>query len=89
MKNLMFTTKHRGVFVGKVADEMDLTPTTLTNIKEARMVIRWRGGNGVQGIAAEGPTENCKLSSISDIDVLHDVTGVFPVSDAAAEKIWL
>lgn len=88
MKNIMITTEFRGVFCAQVEDSADLTPRTLTGLKNARMVIRWRNGEGLQGMANYGPTPECKLSPISDIPVIHGVTAVFEITDEAAKKIW-
>ena len=87
MKKILVTTKHRGVFLAQADDDADISLKTLTGLKNGIMVINWRNGKGVQGIATDGP-DNCKLSAMSDIPVLHDVTAVFSVTDAAAEKIW-
>lgn len=89
MKNILVTTKHRGVFCAQVPKDKDLTPTSLTDLKNAKMVIRWRSGKGLQGMANSGPTEDCLLSASSDIAVIHDITAVFYISDEAAKKIWL
>lgn len=88
MKTIMLTTAHRGVFCAKVEDDQDLTPTTLTDLKDAKMVIRWRSGKGLQYMAKHGPTSECQLSTACNIPVLHNITAVFEIEDAAAEKIW-
>lgn len=88
MKNVMITTSHRGVFLCQVNGQ-DLTQRTLTNLKNCRMVVRWRNGEGLQGMANYGPTENCQLSPMSDIEVIHDITAIFTVKDEAAKKIWV
>lgn len=88
MKNVLITTKHKGVFVGKIEETTDLSETSLYNIKDCKMVIRWRNGDGLLGVASYGPTSNCKISSSADVNVLHDVTAVFDVTDQAAAKIW-
>lgn len=89
MLNILLTTKHRGVFVAQVDEDTDLTKKTLTNLKNGKMVIKWRNREGLQGIANYGPTENCKLSAMSDIPVIHDVTAIFAITDKAAQKIWI
>lgn len=87
MKNVLITTEYRGVFVAQADESVELTARTITNLKNGMMVINWRNGKGVQGIAADGPV-NCKLSAMTDIPVLHGVTAVFEISDEAAKKIW-
>jgi hypothetical protein len=88
LRNIMITTQHRGVFLAQVKAGQDLTPKTLTDLKNACMVVRWRNDEGLQGMARTGPTDNCKISPQSDLLVVHDVTAVFDVSDTAAAKIW-
>jgi hypothetical protein len=88
MKKIMITTEYRGVFCAQIEENADLTPRTLTGLKNARMVITWRNGEGLQGMANYGPTSNCKLSPISDIEVIHGVTAVFLISEEAAKNIW-
>ena len=87
-KNVMITTQHRGVFLAQVSEDMDLTTKTLENLQNCRMVIRWRNGKGLTGMANSGPTSECKLSPLANIPVLHDVTAVMDVTDEAAAKIW-
>lgn len=88
MKNILVTTKHRGVWFAQVPNDIDLTLTTLTGLKNTRMAIIWGTTDGPQQLCAIGPTEKSKLSAISDIEVLHDITAVFNVTDEAANK-WL
>jgi len=89
MKNILITTKkeHGGVFLAQAKDDADLTEKSLANLENVIMVINWRNGKGVQGVAADGP-KDCKLSAITNAYVIHDVTAVFAVSDAAAKLIW-
>lgn len=88
MKAILITTEYRGVFFGLVEDTADLTQRTLTNIKNCRMCINWRNGKGVQGLAADGPDNNCKIASASDVEVMHGITAIFTVTEEAKEK-WL
>ena len=88
MKNVLITTQHRGVWFAQVDQKKDLTTKTLTDLKNCRMAIYWGTTRGLQELCDTGPTDESKLSSVSDIEVLHDVTAVFLVSDAAAEKVW-
>ena len=84
-KAVMVTTKHRGVFAGLVPADADLTTPTLS-LKSARMAIRFGTTKGVQELAETGPTGKSKISAPSDIPVLHDVTAVFNVTEAAWAK---
>lgn len=88
MKNILVTTQHRGVFFAQVEDSTDLTPKMLTNLKNCRMAIYWNTKKGILELAEVGPNSGSKIGSPADVDVLHDVTGVFSVTDKAAEK-WL
>jgi hypothetical protein len=86
MKNILVTTQHRGVWFAQVDPGSDLTPKTLTNLKNARMAIYWGTTKGLQQLCETGPTSSSKISSPANIPVLHDVTAVFEVTDQAAEK---
>jgi len=89
MKNILVTTVHRGVFFAQVDDNADLTSKEkLVNLKNCRMAIYFGTTKGVLQLAETGPTASSKIGSRADIDVLHDITGVFSVTDKAAE-IWM
>lgn len=88
MKNILITTQHRGVFFAQVDDKTDLTQKMLTNLKNCRMAIYWGTKHGIQELAKDGPNSNSKIASMCDVDVMHDVTAVFSVTDEATEK-WL
>lgn len=84
MKNVLITTQHRGVWFAQVEHAANLTQKTLTNLKNCRMAIYWGTNKGVHQLCCTGPTESSRISSPSDIEVLHDVTAVFSVTDKAA-----
>ena len=86
MKNILVTTAHRGVFFAQIEESTDLTQKMLTNLKNCRMAIYWATTKGIMELAADGPNKNSKIGAPADVDVLHDVTAVFLVSDKAAEK---
>ena len=88
MKNIIVTTQYRGVWFAQVEDGKDLTPKTLTDLKNCRMAIYWNTQKGLHELAEIGPNDGSRISSPADIPVLHDVTAVFAVTDKAAEK-WL
>lgn len=85
MKSILVTTKHRGVWYAEVPKDMDLTPTTLQNLKNCRMAIRWNTTRGLQELCTQGPNGGSRISPPSDIELLHDVTAVFSVSKKATE----
>ena len=86
MRNILVTTKYRGVWFAQVEQGRDLTPETLTELKNTRMCIYWNTKQGMQELCADGPNSGSRISKESDIIVLHHITGVFDVTDAAAEK---
>jgi hypothetical protein len=85
MKNVLITTAHRGVWFAQVAADADLTPETLTDLKNCRMAIYWGTTKGLHELCETGPTKSSKISAPADIPVLHKVTAVFNVTDKAAE----
>lgn len=88
MKNILVTTKHRGVWFAQVDENKDLTTQMLTDLKNCRMAIKWNTTKGLQQLCEEGPNSGSKISSPAGIITLHDVTAVFSVTEKAAEK-WL
>lgn len=97
MKNILITTAHRGVFFASI-DEQQLeeykknattelgAPKHLVNLKNCRMAIYWGTTKGVMQLATEGPTNSSKIGAPADVDIMHDVTAIFSVTDKAAEK---
>lgn len=88
MQSILITTSHRGVWYAEVPESKDLTPKTLTDLKNCRMAIYWGTTKGLQQLCETGPTSSSKISSPADIPVLHDVTAVFTVTDKA-KAAWL
>ena len=81
---LLVTTAHKGVFFGYG------TPTNEATIEltKARMCVYWDSAmRGVMGLAAFGPSGNCKIGPSVEKITLRDVTMVAEVSDIAA-KNW-
>lgn len=87
MKSILICTQYKGVFYGEVPADTDLTPKMLTDIKNARMVFNWRNEKGVMGLASDGPDDRCKWGEPADIEVLHDITAIFNVTDKA-KSAW-
>jgi hypothetical protein len=55
-------------------------------LTDARMAIYWGTTKGVMELADTGPTSKSKISARADIPVLHDITAVFAITDAAWKK---
>lgn len=86
LKPVLITTLHRGVFYAEISSSADLTQSTLTDLKNARMAIYWGTKRGVMELAEAGPNSNSKLSAVADIPVLHGVTAIFSVTEEASKK---
>lgn len=87
MKAILVTTEHRGVFYGRVADDADLTQRSLW-LTNCRNAIYWSGTKGFLGLASHGPEEGSRIGATAPERVLlHDITSVSEVSDAAAQ-VW-
>jgi hypothetical protein len=79
-KRVIVTTKHRGVFVGYLADDQQPARVTLT---ECRMAIRWGTTRGLLELAQDGPNSATKMSGEAPEVVLHDITSVIGITDEA------
>ncbi|MDH3637905.1 MAG: hypothetical protein OES09_05515 [Gammaproteobacteria bacterium] len=81
MTKVVVCTDKRGVFFGECVDK-DADPMTLTN---ARMCVYWsRDVRGVVGLAATGPTSECRITKPAPSARLRGITCVLDVSDEAA-----
>lgn len=79
------TTK-RGVFMGFI-DPGDADKETL-EAEEVRMAVYWSADvRGVIGLAATGPTKNCKITAAAKRAVLKGVTATLEISEEAL-KAW-
>lgn len=84
LKPLVVTTEHRGVFFGYG------TPTTDKTIRleRARMCVYWSADvKGVLGLAATGPSKDCRIGPAVPAITLAAVTSVMECSDES-EKAW-
>ena len=83
-KALLVTTSHKGVFFGYGAPSAEAT----IKLERARMCVYWSTAcHGVLGLAANGPTSNCKVGPAVPAITLRDVTSVTEVSEIAV-KAW-
>lgn len=80
---LLVTTLHKGVFFGYGRPTQNKT-VRLTN---AQMCVYWDSETkGVLGLAAQGPSANCRIGPAVPAITLQDVTSVTEASSEAAEK---
>lgn len=76
----------RGVFMGFI-DPKDADKETM-EASEVRMAVYWSTDvHGVIGLAAKGPTKNCRISPAAKRAVIKGVTAVLEISDEAL-KAW-
>lgn len=85
-KPVLVTTEFRGVFFGYIKNDKKL-PSEIT-ITGAKNCIYWGSDvGGFLGLAANGPSNSCRIGKrVSEI-TLYKVTSVTPV-DPDAEKKW-
>jgi hypothetical protein len=84
-KPVVITTEFRGVFFGYVADESK-APSEIT-LEQARMCVYWSANvKGVLGLAATGPSKDCKVTHAVPKFTAYKVTSVTECSPEAAEK---
>jgi hypothetical protein len=80
---VVVTTEHRGVFFGYTGDKADGNVVTL---KRARLCLRWSDElKGFMGLAATGPTKNCRIGPAAPEITLKKVTSVMNASPEAVE----
>lgn len=79
---VLVTTAHRGVFFGYATD----TSGETIKLRRARNCIYWSSDcKGFLGLAANGPTENCRIGPAAGIE-LRNITSVSDVTPDAAAK---
>lgn len=87
MKNkaVLVTTEFRGVFFGFVKDDKN-TPDKIT-LTDVRNCIYWsRDIGGFLGLAAIGPSSECKVGTKVPELTLYKITSITPVTDEAVKK---
>jgi len=76
----------RGVFMGFINPE-DADKDTMV-AENVRMAVYWsKDVKGVVGLAANGPTKDCRITSAAKKATLKGVTSVMELSDKAV-KAW-
>ena len=81
-KPVIVTTAHRGVFFG-YAKNVDGETIAL---KRARLCVYWSADcKGFMGLAANGPTDRCRIGPAADI-TLRNITAVLEVTPGAVQR---
>jgi len=86
MKNqaVLVTTIHKGVFFGYASEGVKAKSITITN---ARNCVYWSADvKGFLGLAANGPTNSCRIGPKVPELTLTDVTSISKVTPEATEK---
>jgi len=81
---VLITTDHtkKGVFMGFI-DPKDAEKETI-EAYEVRMCVRWSPGiGGILGLAAQGPSKNCRISPATKRAFIKGVTAVCELTDDA------
>lgn len=79
---VLVTTERRGVFFGYTTDDLAADPI---RIEQARVVVRWKGTRGFLGLAANGPTRECRISPPAPEQVLRGITSAAVCTEVAAK----
>jgi hypothetical protein len=89
MKDMVYvlvTTEFRGVFAGYMHRDADINGPSL-KLEQARLAIFWSADvRGFMGLAANGPTEKCRIGPPANIELTR-VTSIVTVSDSA-KSAW-
>jgi hypothetical protein len=74
----------RGVFMGFI-DPKDAEKETLEAF-EVRMAVKWsQDVKGVLGLAANGPSETCRITAAAKKATIKGVTAIVEITDKALE----
>ena len=80
----MVVTTERGVFFGYGTPDLEAAHVKLTN---ARMVVYWTADcRSVVGLAANGPTNGCRIGPKVSAIMIRNVTAVMKVDEKVAAK---
>lgn len=82
LRPVVITTAHRGVFFGYAEN----TDGDTIALKDARLCVSWSSDmKGFMGLAAFGPSNNCRIGPAADI-TLRNITAVLDVKPEAVTK---
>lgn len=80
----LVVTTERGVFFGYGVPDIEAEHVRLTS---ARMVVYWSADcKSVVGLAANGPSNGCKIGPAAPAMIVRNVTAIIEASDEAAKK---
>ncbi len=80
---VVVTTEHRGVFFGFLSGTSKPSDTVVT-LTDAQMAVYWSADvQGVLGLAATGPSKNCKVTPHIPKLTLQGVTAVLECTERA------
>ena len=80
----MVVTTERGVFFGYGVPDINAQHVRLTN---ARMVVYWSADcKSVVGLAADGPSNGCKIGPKAPAIIVRNITAIIECGDDAAKK---
>jgi hypothetical protein len=80
----LVVTTERGVFFGYGSPNLDAEHIRVTS---ARMVVYWGADcRSVVGLAANGPTNSCRIGPAAPAINIRNVTAIIECSDEAAKK---
>jgi hypothetical protein len=82
---VIITTQYRGVYYGELVEHDSAERTCV--LENARMVIRWGTTDGVDQLAATGPTASSKLGALAPKVWLCGITSVSDCTPEA-QKAW-
>lgn len=84
-KAVLVTTEFRGVFFGYMKEDAAPDKVTITGAKNC---IYWSSDcGGFLGLAANGPTKDCRIGKRVSELTLYKITSITPV-EAAAVDAW-
>lgn len=86
-KAVLVTTGFRGVFFGRIKDDSKL-PAEIA-LTDAKNCIYWSADcKGFLGLAAIGPTKDCKIGKQVSGLTLYNITSVTPIDNDDAIRAW-
>ena len=81
-KPVIITTEYRGVYFGYLVEQNKRTCI----LEKARMAIRWGTTDGVDQLAATGPTDESKIGALAPRIWLCGITSIVDCTKEAVER---